>query len=445
MAKRKIPTYIRPAGYLRTSGAFFVDFGLVLLLGVILYFTLGSRLLYSGVFHGEQATAAYNDLCVDSGFSTLEGNKLINYAPDVSKKGLDLYEQYEEVEQKAWTYFYEKVGNGGNYVFFSSDEFSSSAEKGSAAYLKDVGRWIYSHCFGIQEDGTGNTFFTIPSSEGFAYDAMPVLKPSYQAIFDEKKTDAASLDSAKSVFLSIYQANSSKAFFQRAKAHFMAQPKLDHYHDQEIYAFYGSLIPSVVLGPLVFFVVLPLVLPNGQTLGKKIFGVAILGADGYSASKGRILFHYSMIVLPMFATLIPHPLIVFPLFLLYFVVDFIVLVLSKNHQAFHDKASSTVVINAKSSLWFPSPEAEKAYIAKNPSSLPAKYREEERKADEGKNEMEDILTAQRDAVVDSRTLEHASYVKEQAKKEAKEIVYDNDADPKGEGDFVDGKGEDDAH
>lgn len=429
---------------MKTSVAFFIDLAFTLLLGVVLYFTIGTHVLYSGVFHGNDATAAYNALCVDSGFASMNGDKLVNYAPDVSKTGLDLYEQYEEVEQKAWTYFYDKVGNDDNYVFYSSDNFSSSAQKGTPAYRKDVGKWIYSTFFSIAEDGAGNTYFTSPSTEGFAFDAMPVLRAEYQAIFDEQKTDTASMTNAKDIFFSMYQVNASNPFFQKAKSHFASQPKLDQYHDQEIYAFYGSLIPSVALSPLVFFLLFPLVLSNGQTLGKKIMGLAVLDVDGYSAPKWRILLHYSMIIVPMWAILIPHPLVVFPAFSLYFMVDFMFLVMSKNHQAFHDKLSSTIVINAKSSLWFPSAKAEEAYIAKNPSSLPAKYREEERLAAEGKIDKEETMVAQKEAIVDSRTLESAKQVQKEAKEAAKEIVYDNDADPKGEGDFVDEKGKENA-
>jgi uncharacterized RDD family membrane protein YckC len=109
----------------------------------------------------------------------------------------------------------------------------------------------------------------------------------------------------------------------------------------------GELDPAALMGPggaialagalLWIGVTFYLVQRNGQTIGKKLFGIKVVRSDGAKASLGRIFW------LRNFVNGIPGaiPLIGF----LYVLVDHL-LIFGEPRQCLHDKIADTVVVNA---------------------------------------------------------------------------------------------------
>ena len=131
----------------------------------------------------------------------------------------------------------------------------------------------------------------------------------------------------------------------------------------------------VTFGLLVAFVVLeflvPLLFGNGQTLGKKIFGIGVMQVTGVKATR------FSLFVRAIFGkftieTMMPVLFILLLFFgaggLFYITLIFILLVsqismiiFSSTNSAIHDKLSSTVVIDMASQMIFDSNEDLLAY------------------------------------------------------------------------------------
>ncbi len=124
---------------------------------------------------------------------------------------------------------------------------------------------------------------------------------------------------------------------------------------------------SILFGFLLLEFLVPLLLHNGQTLGKKIFGVAVMRVDGVKLSP-LLLFARTVLGKYTVGTMVP----VFVLILMVFgkmsffgvlvigsltLVQAILFFGSKNHTPIHDKLAQTVAVDMASQMIFDSPEA----------------------------------------------------------------------------------------
>lgn len=130
---------------------------------------------------------------------------------------------------------------------------------------------------------------------------------------------------------------------------------------------FGILISVLLLEFLV-----PLLLKNGQTLGKKIFGVALMRTDGVKLSSVQLFIRT---VLGKFTIEIMIP--VYILLMVFFntigiiavavlgailVGELLSLVLSKTNSLIHDSIAGTVAVDMASQMIFDTPDAKVAYI-----------------------------------------------------------------------------------
>lgn len=128
---------------------------------------------------------------------------------------------------------------------------------------------------------------------------------------------------------------------------------------------------SILGGYLLLEFLVPLLLKNGQTLGKKIFGVAVMRVDGVRLSP-LLLFARTVLGKYTVGTMVP----VFAVILMIFgkmgflgvllvggltLVQAILFFGTKNHTPIHDKLAQTVTVDMASQMIFESPEALLAY------------------------------------------------------------------------------------
>lgn len=149
--------------------------------------------------------------------------------------------------------------------------------------------------------------------------------------------------------------------------------------DQEAVGAYNMLIQLMLLitslGLLFAFVIMefliPLKLGNGQTLGKKIFGIGLMQQDGVRIN-GRLLFIRSILGKYTLETMIPALIVMMIWFgilgltgtlvlLGILLVQFLLLLLTRNRLAIHDAMSATVAVDVASQLIFPDRAAMIAY------------------------------------------------------------------------------------
>lgn len=123
---------------------------------------------------------------------------------------------------------------------------------------------------------------------------------------------------------------------------------------------------SILLAFVVWELIIPLILGNGQTLGKKIFGVAVMRVDGVKLAP-LLLFVRTVLGKFTLETMIP----VFLIIMLYFnltgivgigaivvllLAQVILVIASHTNALLHDKLASTVVVDFASQMIFDTPE-----------------------------------------------------------------------------------------
>lgn len=145
--------------------------------------------------------------------------------------------------------------------------------------------------------------------------------------------------------------------------------------DPEVAAVYGMIVNlsllittfAILLAYLILEFLIPLLLKNGQTLGKKIFGVGVMREDGVKLPP-LLLFTRTVLGKYTVGTMIP----VFVIMMIYFnmlsifgvvVIGGLLLVQgvlffgTAAHTPIHDKLAHTVTVDIASQMIFDSPEA----------------------------------------------------------------------------------------
>lgn len=129
---------------------------------------------------------------------------------------------------------------------------------------------------------------------------------------------------------------------------------------------------SLLLGYLTIDVLFPFIFGNGQTPGKKIFGIGIISPDGIRASRFQI---FTRAILAKFTveTMIPVLLIMLFIFsnlnlmlliLLLFGIGVLQLILffsTRNHALIHDLIAGTVAVDLQSQLVFDNEEEKRLF------------------------------------------------------------------------------------
>lgn len=131
------------------------------------------------------------------------------------------------------------------------------------------------------------------------------------------------------------------------------------------------IIMNVSIGILLAFIclefIVPLLLKNGQTLGKKVFGIAVMRLDGVKINS-QILFIRSILGKYTVETMIPLMMIAWILLgkagimgiviiALVLIGNLVMIMATRTNSAIHDQLSQTVAVDMASQLIFDSPEA----------------------------------------------------------------------------------------
>lgn len=124
---------------------------------------------------------------------------------------------------------------------------------------------------------------------------------------------------------------------------------------------------SILLGYILLEFVMPLIFKNGQTIGKKIFGIAVMRTDGVRITT-LMLFVRTVLGKYTIETMIPVLIIIMTLFGMAGLVGLIVLLLivvlqivlvcaTKTRSCIHDLFACTVAVDIQSQMIFDTPEA----------------------------------------------------------------------------------------
>ena len=147
---------------------------------------------------------------------------------------------------------------------------------------------------------------------------------------------------------------------------------------QRIYEMYVNLSLVIMsVGVLLAFLVLELVVPllfkNGQTLGKKCFGIALMRKDGIKCTPfmiftrgilGKYTVETMIPLLMLMGTILVQPRLETTILCLAFLLaQVIVPMVTRNKTALHDLIACTVAVDMSSQMIFESVEEMEAYEA----------------------------------------------------------------------------------
>lgn len=139
---------------------------------------------------------------------------------------------------------------------------------------------------------------------------------------------------------------------------------------------------SILLAYVALELVVPLLFGNGQTLGKKIFGIALMRVDGVKVTP-FMMFVRTILGKFTVETMIPVLIILMLLFGLIgsfgtmiigliLLVQVILLIATRTNSALHDLMACTVAVDLASQRIFDSPEARMEYIKRISAEAAAK-------------------------------------------------------------------------
>ena len=131
---------------------------------------------------------------------------------------------------------------------------------------------------------------------------------------------------------------------------------------------------GILLGFLLLEFLVPLLFGNGQTLGKKVFGVGVMRIDGVKLTPLQ-LFVRTVLGKYTVETMIPAMLLIMVYFnfvgymaagaiLLLLLLQLALVLGTRTHTAIHDKLAGTVAVDMASQMIFDTPEALLAYKKK---------------------------------------------------------------------------------
>ena len=203
----------------------------------------------------------------------------------------------------------------------------------------------------------------------------------YSAALEEYKAEfgrETSMNAAEYEALS----DEEKINFQRIRS------GMYYHHDMLVTKFLLIASLSITLSHFLMEFIIPLAFGNGQTLGKKIFGIAVMRVDGVKVTP-FIMFVRSMLGKCTIETLIPVAIIIMIFAGIMGIVGIAVLAAlllsqivlicaTKARTPIHDMLAQTVTADMASQMIFDTPEELLAYKQKIHAEMVSDMREESR-------------------------------------------------------------------
>jgi uncharacterized RDD family membrane protein YckC len=157
-----------------------------------------------------------------------------------------------------------------------------------------------------------------------------------------------------------------KAVYEDANKEFSADPEVNRTYSLIINMTMVIITFGILISYLLLEVLVPLLFKNGQTLGKKAFGVAVMRVDGVRLSPFA-LFVRTVLGKFTIETMFPVFLVMMifigslgivgtAVIIMMLVLQIVVLAVSKTNSAIHDLLAGTVVVDMASQMIFESAE-----------------------------------------------------------------------------------------
>lgn len=423
-------THVKEAGFLKRFFAYVVDALLVILPTILLYNFVTSNVLFKAL-GGNKSTDEMYSFALDStllkaSYSSSDSTKILgvgvySFADTKDASSIETGQTeagYQEYYKRVWYYYtqfiYEDSTTKGRAVPLKNTTFNTTftAEDYYTYFDSLMGLPSPSQVV-LTGDSDKDDAILAGESPYFKYalnDAgtavdihkMPVLQKLFQGKVDAGTS--SSLTTLKAYFYDT-SSNSPTGLYATAVYDLTGQSttSLQTYYSERLsqqnYDIW--LCAAVVYAPLqlIFFLILPLCLKDGQTIGKLAFGLSVVKIDGFRVGFKEKIIHQLFVALLGLFILLPWSTIGILLYFLLAAVDYMVLVMSKTHQSLHDRLAKTMVISKKESLVFDNEEAMAEYAKTHPEQFP--------ELKKSTPSAEELRIAQEDSILDLSTLNKA--------------------------------------
>jgi uncharacterized RDD family membrane protein YckC len=192
------------------------------------------------------------------------------------------------------------------------------------------------------------------------YDSYNTALSEYQKSYEEKYNVSFSLSLEEFEALG----ENELAVFNEANAAFSTDPDVIYTYNMVINLSLLIISLSFLFAILIYEFAIPLFLKNGQTLGKKIFGIGLMKSDGVKVNSVSLLVRallgkYTVeTMIPLFIAMmvflgslgILGTVIIIAILLL----QIIMLCVTQTNSAIHDLLANTVVVDIQSQMIFDS-------------------------------------------------------------------------------------------
>lgn len=146
------------------------------------------------------------------------------------------------------------------------------------------------------------------------------------------------------------------------------------------------MVLSLTCSYSIIFFMFPLIFKNGQTIGKKMFGICFVTKDGYDIKRRQIVFRQLIIFVSVLlgAFCIGIELITSAVTLCAGVaIYFVAVAISKTNKSYADYLAYTYLIEAKTSVWFHDAEEEER--------IESEYSEKVEKINKNREKNENVI------------------------------------------------------
>ncbi|MCR5079468.1 MAG: hypothetical protein K6B65_06115 [Bacilli bacterium] len=235
---------------------------------------------------------------------------------------------------------------------------------------QERGKWIGENIFKINGDSSSYFAFDVDNENNPKYDAKPVLNlqnPVVSTLFDEK-TAAVAASKLNAFFVSgspkydgVYELSCSNLETY--------QPRFVELKKQANRIVFLSKIPIRLVPPVIFFLIVPLLVRDGKSVGRLLANTAVIDYGGYSAKKWRILLHQGILYLPWLLSILPYDILAVISVALVYTAEFLVSNVSPSKRGVHEMMAGTMTVNDAESSYFSSKEEYESYVRENPESV----------------------------------------------------------------------------
>ena len=353
---------------LKRIASYFVDLILVLTIGMLLFATLGEKVIGKAL-GADEASKNASDFAVASGlayYGEEVGPSIYEYKASDNENGKKGYEAYLD---HVWYYYTEFLNVAKN----PNDKVVGRKRSDGKDFVSDdYYRFFFERCMGFAGDSANsNPYFDYArEGENVLLHSKPVLNSEYQAKVDSNDEEA--LTKLLKYFFNADSADQTGLYFDAIKD--MKGPLYNKASVQTYYqeqatrysmAAWGSEAITVMPIVLAFFLIIPLCRKDGESVGKLIFGIKVVGAEGFRINKFQRVMRPLLVTLLHLAALIPNVGIGLAIYFIGAIVSFLMMALGKKRMNIHERITRTIVVDKKHSIIFNSLHDKSLYMEKH--------------------------------------------------------------------------------